>query len=256
MIVWFFFEASTADGICDNVDNLSNQTQYFINYFGACDRPCEGYGCSTYNWGNGICDTYCFSNECGYDNGDCSQLCLCDESLWGDGNCDNECNNYKCDYDFGDCLSYNGTDYCYGTNATLTQDGCPAIWLNDEWCDEYCMNDHYHEQKCITEINDCSDCGTDTSCYFAWNYIYGVAAGDTSLNYIDEDTVCNIWSFLSQYFDYNNCTTAFDQIDLNNDGQISFHETLILTREFFDLSYVKAYQLNCSLCLPDPSKFY
>ena len=253
----------TTNPLCDNLDSgtLSNETIKFINAFAACDRPCDGYGCTTYTWGDGVCDSPCFSESCGFDNGDCNQLCECDYDKWGDGTCDKDCNNYNCDYDFGDCLNLNssGDDYCYGTNASLTEYGCPINWESDTWCDSYCKTDGYHNGQCIGESDDCRECNSDTGggCYNAWYLTYSVGASDTSLNYFDLEIVCEKWDYLSKFFtNFNNCTQFFTDADLNQDGRVSFHESLIETRQFFELSYVKAYQINCSLCLPDPSLYY
>ena len=51
-----------------------NKTIEFINYFDACSQVCGGYGCTTYTYGDGVCDTSCFSESCNFDNGDCNQV--------------------------------------------------------------------------------------------------------------------------------------------------------------------------------------
>jgi hypothetical protein len=74
-------------------------------------------GCSADLLANGVCESECNNNECGYDAGDCSAAeveqaieaerlqCApsCESGDLGDGFCDRSCNNAACAYDQGDC---------------------------------------------------------------------------------------------------------------------------------------------------------
>jgi len=74
-------------------------------------------GCSADLLANGVCESECNNNQCGYDSGDCSAaeieqaieeerlLCApaCAAVDLGDGFCDRACNNAACAYDQGDC---------------------------------------------------------------------------------------------------------------------------------------------------------
>ena len=96
--------ATSGPGACLNMDELNEAQIEFINYYHACDNPCEGnvlhQKCSAYNWGDGKCNDHC----CDYDGGDCHQLCPCNVSLWFNDRCDPECNISLCAYDFGSCI--------------------------------------------------------------------------------------------------------------------------------------------------------
>ena len=45
-------------------------------------------------------------------------------------------------------------------------------------------------------------------------------------------------------------------VDLNKDNYLSFYELIIAGYDMFDFDYDEAIQLNCSLCLNDPSLYY
>ena len=48
---------ATPDGICTNLDKVSNTTLQFIDYFDACYQQCNMTDdCSAYELGNGVCD--------------------------------------------------------------------------------------------------------------------------------------------------------------------------------------------------------
>ena len=185
------------NAMCNNLDKVNNETLYFLKKFGACDKVCDlRYQCTPYDWRDGVCDTGCDTQECGYDGGDCNQLCLnqtCNYNKWGNGVCDQECNNTQCDYDFGDCgivfgnsscfeskvkpskwyygndtndydnsnsnfnsNSNSNYDYNYDNNYNQTYFDCPSDWLDDGWCDGNCYNNGDYHNDSC--ISEKSDC--------------------------------------------------------------------------------------------------
>ena len=272
------FDSTTSE------NKLSNTTKKFLTYFGACSNECSGstyYGCGPWNLGNGICDSSCFSEACSWDGGDCSQLCLCNYNQSDNYNynytiCDDqECNNAKCFNDFGQCNSNinftNDWVTCHNVNESfaieipkILSNGsyggkCKLGWINDEWCDGNCyqslsnIDDILTHEICFNEINDCTAC-TD-SCFVAWQFIYAFAFSNTNTDIITLVQVCNRWQFLKGYFTYDNCTQAFNTWNINDDDHISFFEAIYLLGQWFGISQKKAAQINCSLCLSDPSNY-
>ncbi|KAH3762052.1 hypothetical protein Pelo_6112 [Pelomyxa schiedti] len=74
------------------------------NFFdkGDCRDLCNP-GCPDRSIGNRQCDSWCMTEECNYDGGDCGDW-NCAAADWGNGMCDWECANADCAWDGGDCL--------------------------------------------------------------------------------------------------------------------------------------------------------
>jgi len=75
---------------------------------------------------------------CGWDGGDCDDLCECDPSLLGDGKCDSTCDSWKCKFDGGDC--------------SVCKKGCSPSDLGDGKCDDSC-----NDPLCGFDGGDCSE---------------------------------------------------------------------------------------------------
>ena len=282
----------------------------FINVTGACEFYCDSsqgaIGCPPFSWQNGVCDSSCNTAECGYDGGDCNQLCNynydhnlngnhsnttdsdvleCDiYSSFDNGVCDVACNNSYCSFDKGGCVTlqidrnetycnwnsnetlngtiniyndYDDSDNNYGViNTSL----CPTIWLADGWCDRNCWD---AGRVCNYDFFDCqcdSD-AVDSPC----NTIYGIFValwGDTSG--VMQDDLCFLWDSLValvtpaddiqndetwQYILTLNCTQGWNEINENQDEYLTINEFVAYFYTYNGLTYEKAQQIDCMLCL-------
>jgi len=110
-----------------------------------------GSSCSMTNWGNGVCDAGCNSEECVWDFGDCrgcSQDPLCLIAWKGDGRCDSDCKNVACEQDGGDCEQ----NTCNLVNGEY-QGGrpCTRSFLGDGVCNSFC-----NVASCNADEGDCA----------------------------------------------------------------------------------------------------
>ena len=128
----------------------------------------------------------------------------------------------------------------------------------------FCLLNNYQNEKCIDEESDCTQC-TETSSFYPGCYrLYivlmdGKATQNSPSDLWDIDECCSEWVYAQEAiarFDDINCTQGFDIINLNNDEYVSFYEMIVASHDFFDIEYSKAVQINCSLCLGDPSVYY
>ena len=222
--------------------------------------------CFAVDSGNGVCDSACFANNCGWDSGDCNQLCnytACDISSWTDGVCDSSCNSTECEWDGYDCGFY---DFDCATNCTLG-------WLNDGWCETTCLNEEYSdclEYEYDTDCNDCSDSGA-YGCYQAYQYFSVITSDD---NAITQSEWCDLvefwWDLILEYLNVENglnCTNIANNsnYDINMNGEIGFYEFIIMFGAGFDNdgndddydppNYLY-YSIDCSFCLTNTSHYY
>ncbi|CAG9324285.1 unnamed protein product [Blepharisma stoltei] len=154
--------------------NYDTSTQFFSSIDknkSDCYENCVFDGCDAQNLGNGICDTSCNTENCGYDWGDCTCSPGCLNSMLGDGNCDEACDNWSCDLDNHDC----------GQCA----DGCFPTMLGNGICDSACNN-----EDCLYDYKDCR-CSDDCE----WTD-YGACKPEClifSCNYDKVDQYPNNW---------------------------------------------------------------
>ena len=150
------------DGICDA---YINNAQCGFDA-GDCNAFREKYpGCENTDparLGDGVCDAgdfISFTEECGYDEGDCAELIAilekypdCESTLisdyWlsvlGDGDCHSELNHEECGFDAGDCSDYN-------LNYPLCDASTPYS-INNTECDI-----KYNTEECKFDGGDCDD---------------------------------------------------------------------------------------------------
>eukprot|EP00727_Mastigamoeba_balamuthi_P004818 m51a1_g14334 putative serine protease 27-like (1717) ;mRNA; r:128631-137854 len=78
---------------------------------GDCTNRTCGAGCTADMLVNDVCDVQCITNDCGLDNNKCRGVCseLCLSSMIDNGVCDPYCLNHNCSYDGGDCAAYNNS---------------------------------------------------------------------------------------------------------------------------------------------------
>ena len=274
------------------VENDETQLLKFIQTFDPCYQPCDSWTCLNQYHTNGLCNEYCNNEACGYDGGDCNQLCSCDYNLWFNDQCDLNCNNSLCNYDFYQCdasrsssLSDGNADAnstCFeasinlnknasnnnSNNSNITDSGnnedikCYTSWIDDSWCDSNCF---------VTECEyDGDDCSSDCvgHCQDAYTYMIGYLANINQPNELmTMDEICDnidIIKYISPNIDQgfeNNCSQLFDFYDTNNNSFIGFHEAIVATADgwgFQDLYYhanEKLQQVDCSQCMHNSSLY-
>ena len=255
----------------------------FVNETLCCLQPCDGslidsITCLAPDWQDGICDDFCNIAACGYDGGDCNQLCVetdvnnqdgCFLDMLGDGICDSQCNTTNCEWDIGDCIDItakNESTFCY--NETVMIDffndtqiiGCYDSWVDDGWCDSLCFANNSGGPYCNYDGTDCADPILQCSDNCEELYIIFEYADVDASDLVSSQEVCDQWTTIDLYFNlqkYNvtQCEGIITLLDANNDSLVSMHELIIGIAPEFDLTYEKALQVDCSVCLSDPSKY-
>ena len=210
--------------------------------------------CFPWNWNNGICNDECNKAECGWDGGDCNQLCAhyhpdCDIQLeFGNGNCSQACNNTYCGYDFNECLPLDEFE--------CESYGCNITWLNDDICDLNCFN-----SACNYDLGDCDPNCEGNLCDEAYVYFSQVANYRTNDNLVQVEELCDLFPFLNLFaaaqgiqtnFQDYGCNATFEKTDLNGDGSVGIPEFIKVVGPLFSPSLAhsgKAEQVDCSQCL-------
>ena len=251
--LWF-----QSSGLCDVAYDETEVPMFyqFLNETGCCVEACSSVvntvRCPEDGWQNGECSQMCNNADCQFDGGDCIQLChfdKCDYKLLGNGVCDEGCNTEYCNYDEYDCVELDNYDLC---QSTFDEHGCNATWINDGWCDGNCR----YIPQCGYDENDCPSSSCEAECYSFYIIFEFVANSFTSDDYIAEDELCDDyhWTLLmfhqAQYGIYN-CTQLMTMWDTNENGFVSYHETLIGLYQSLDISLEKTMQLDCSTCVPE-----
>eukprot|EP00727_Mastigamoeba_balamuthi_P014779 m51a1_g9927 putative peptidase c14 (696) ;mRNA; f:10099-13028 len=106
---------------------------------GDCASNCSE-GCTMAMLGNNVCDPVCASDDCAVDNYACSGLCdaRCLQSMVNDGVCQPDCLTPSCQYDGRDCVK----QFCVSA--------CPPPLVGNGECNPECYND-----KCEHDGGDC-----------------------------------------------------------------------------------------------------
>ena len=173
----------------------------FIKQFNPCLAPCDTgisfYECTTKRHGDGVCDDVCNNAGCGFDGGDCDQLCnlytnttcykyfdinnnnsnstseiiaiaensdtnaTCTLNNWQlDGVCNIGCNNSCCHYDFNDCVYTPTTNDTCNNNAfddTENENGNANITCYTDWAVDLWCDSYCEQLLCE---NPSSGCGS------------------------------------------------------------------------------------------------
>ena len=272
-----------------NDENLIQLIQ-FIETYDPCFTPCVGgeeptyWSCSNENWMDGRCDDGCDTQECGFDGGDCNQLCNFDECsmdlLWNN-QCDEKCNSTECEFDFLTCVdtlqadkngtcyvgnitdnfnssNYNYSDHDLQLNGHIEQI-CYNEWSIDSWCDSNC-----NRSECGNDDGYClpSSCEHDDStCHVAYQYISLLSAMSPPYELIIMDDICENWVTLGSVVDttsFSNCTHFFQTYDINRNNYIGLHEAIRATAVYLNIDayidwQIKLEQIDCSHCMYNAS---
>eukprot|EP00727_Mastigamoeba_balamuthi_P014778 m51a1_g9926 putative proclotting enzyme (686) ;mRNA; f:6928-9753 len=126
---------------------VSSYRAWIDETMAAVDRGDRVCGCPTAHIGNGHCNMLCYSEECGWDGGDCARLnCSggCDAAKLANNVCDVECATEECAIDNYAC-------------SNLCADRCLASMVNDGVCQPSCMaaaNCNYDGSDCAKQFCD------------------------------------------------------------------------------------------------------
>lgn len=255
-------------------DNVYTELVSFINLYDACSASCDNFSqilhfnCLPYAVGNGVCDTACNLEDCGFDGGDCQQNCdfeSCNVTNWSDGICDQECNSTQCLLDGYDCSS---TIQC--SNNSL----CEYPLLNDGYCHLFCVNETNEICRQVEISTDCyGECPGDSTdgCLFAYNLFSFGSGGDEIID-PDNDDICQIVDLIVQYLGIShevdtddllanavaNCSNIFynPAYDYNTNGKLGFWETILIFGIVRGDSNQVSQGIDCSVCMLNSSLYY
>eukprot|EP01084_Bolivina_argentea_P138239 243416_1 len=252
--------------------NVSIYTKQFLDETKACNPICargmneisnKYFICSPLKLQNGICDRSCNNHACGYDGGDCNQLCAenCIESMWNSmiidsyNECHEECNTTQCQWDFESCSE----DYAsnnYSLCEAMTD--CEYEWIGDDICDDSCNVD-----ICDFDRMDCNRCDDESICDTARTIFEWMTEGDMVWS---EQQICSKWDVLPgvniQRDDPTklyNCTQMMEWVDLDKNGVLNAYESILAYGGLWineKQRTSKMYQVNCSLCAPSIETYY
>ena len=207
--------------------------------------------------------------ECNVFNGECNS------TLFFNNQCDAGCNTTTCSYDFNNCIDTSNTsgicnndvfydyDYDYDYYNDTSVNLCYVEWTTDTWCDLNC-----NTTECSFDNNECNDCDDFSSkCYDSYQILMGIAAGTQEPQELFTLTeICDNWEIVSSYiFDVGdsnlNCSQFFKINDVNHNGFMGFHESIVATHTLWGLdtsvnANEKLKQIDCSLCMINASLYY
>ena len=198
--VWF-----SESTICDNYPGDDNMTYLdfmaqnnsglgdFIKQFDPCFKPCSNgyFSCTGIDFQNGRCDDHCFDAACGYDNGDCNQLCECGDTLFdGHDICNETCNTENCDWDLFRCVNH--SEPCY-YNESNPNETCYIGWIldDDSWCDDNCR----YRESCLYDARQCRGCLGNCQIIYSMA-IEIIASIRDPVTLITMDELCDQWGLI------------------------------------------------------------
>eukprot|EP00727_Mastigamoeba_balamuthi_P014777 m51a1_g9925 putative peptidase c14 (1275) ;mRNA; f:497-6537 len=128
---------------------ISSYREWIDETMAAVDRGDKVCGCPTAYKGNGMCNMLCYTEACGWDDGDCdNKTCEaeCTPEVLANNACDVQCATVACDYDNSACRG-------------LCNDKCLQAMVNDSHCDAACFN-----VRCNYDGDDCASRWCSPSC--------------------------------------------------------------------------------------------
>ena len=173
----------------------NSQLVKLIDKYDPCFEPCgsitDGATCTGIDWGNGGCNRFCFNDRCGYDNGDCNQICECGDTL-NDGHqgCNETCNTENCNWDLFRCV--NRSAPCY-SDENDSNSACYTGWIleDDGWCDDNCR----FYDSCLYDNSICQGC--TGNCLIAYSIsIATLASQKDPVTLITMDEMCDSWNLI------------------------------------------------------------
>eukprot|EP00727_Mastigamoeba_balamuthi_P014780 m51a1_g9928 putative suppressor of tumorigenicity 14 protein (1370) ;mRNA; f:13236-19712 len=144
-------------------------------------------GCTLAMLANNVCDVACATEQCEFDNNACARVCAdrCLQSMVGNKHCDPDCLRSECGYDGTDCLE------------TFCDSECPSPLVGNGVCNPECYNvrdisaplwARAHtagaQERCNRDGGDCDK--YNTSC--------ALNCDDFLLNNSECDPACNVAS--------------------------------------------------------------
>eukprot|EP01083_Nonionella_stella_P126661 383459_1 len=250
---------------CDDMTALPMDSIFwqFVNDSACCVSPCEDVGssnalvdllqCRSDKHHDGVCHSTCKNARCGWDGGDCTQLCECELRSLGDGVCDPLCNTTNCSYDGYDCQA--AAFDAIQCEASYESHGCPVEWVDDLWCDSLCFN----AVECGQDHEDCDViCSKRKKCGGVYNLFRFVAVLESNDDYGSLEEVQMVWFWQSELNPLASVSQIwptpsafFNDSDLNNDGLLSMREVIVALHFVWNITKEKALQVDCSECVDD-----
>ena len=161
----------------------------------------------------------------------------------------------------------NESNYSYGYNYTLeygydSEWVCYTSWIGDSWCDLSCGY-----QSCEFDDGDCDGCTGHCAQLYEYTITLLATVNKPADELVTVDELCTAWNLVQVLKDdiritVTNCTSAFNQIDINNNGYMGMYETLLIASPVFGLDETdphyqeKIRQIDCSGCLDNASLYY
>ena len=262
-----------ANPLCDTFENLTRYAYEKFKYIeliemidshDACTVSCfhDGleYFCPSFRKGNGVCDSECYTDWCGWDDGDCNQLCNFTQcTIRQDGICNPYCNSTECSWDANDCKRSNFD----------CPDSCSNYLLADGICETVCLNNtHYPECASYEYENDCIECGGDCENIYI---LFSLATSRTEYGddkeAISQQDLCDLedngglaWQELQTAAGQNlSCTNFVNNVeyDPNLNGFIGLYEFILVGGEVFFADVNEIWKsFDCSMCLNNASNYY
>ena len=245
------------------ITNYSWYLAEFVNSTGACDSHCDGFqaslqaSCPEIEWQNGLCNAGCDNPYCGYDGGDCDQLCDFEECngdsfIDSEDECNELCNTPQCRNDWGNCLNSSFA-------LCVAETSCEEKWIDgpsSTLCDEYCNN-----ALCYFDNGYCDSCITGSDCQYFWG-LFSLYANQDGIDYLfDQEQVCETWELFGQYIiddqegPHNNCTDLMNDLDLDGNQLLNIYE-ISRSEGFLIGDPIRARQVNCSICCDHVLDYY
>ena len=172
-----------------------------------------------------------------------------------DNVCNHECNKTICEYDFGSCIDTQSANQECGFIGS----GCLNGWIEDGLCDANCYNQFHGTGECGNGDNiDCND-NCPLQCKTLWSQFKDIVSSrNEPIELADATEVCFVWPILSSFIPEKNltCQQGLIQFDINNDGYISFYESILAVHLQYAMTYQKAINVDCSKCMDNSSLYF
>eukprot|EP01084_Bolivina_argentea_P025857 48093_1 len=260
--VYFFTYSTICDEYNSNDVEIHPSVHHFIKETNACQVQCNSTVgsridktffardllCFPWLYQDGVCHDACNKEICGWDGGDCNQLCGDECNIYesfGNGECNNACNSTECDWDGLDCLVID--------ESACESHGCDISWINDDICDKNCNN-----MDCYFDEGDCDENCKGNICDEVY-YIYSLAANIIPDDKIQYNELCTIWPLVyaqAQLWGVDewpltesNCTIVFNFYDKDKDESVTVSELMNEYAHRVGILKNKLDQIDCSMCV-------
>ena len=212
MIYCFVFLIQVTKSQIRDDQDLQSESKPLYNKTSFIQAVCP-YESSHANLGNGVCNDYLNTKECGWDLGDCGYCSKnCFFYMLNNGICDEECFTKDCEFDYLDCIK----------NSSIISNAKPRI-LNQK----------------SNSSNNCVILSNTTNIYFSYSNKNKTANFSINLGDIGNSDITNITE---------NCPTGFKiNFTLNSNASFMVNSTdSLIYMDFYKLKKIIISGLNFS----------